>query len=392
MTLIAVNFAEDIFYALSDSRVSEQSGSGARKITDRLVKIFPIPYRFTAGSSSAPEIDTIGELGFAFAGSVLLATALQAMSANVLRNMHNDIPPLEAPSFEALAECILTCARLLHEDTVVGGPRPYDAFVFGFCPKSGHPKLKKLTLLMRDSVYEYTMVDVPLSEGITHAIGSGAGYFRELSKLNEQNVAQGKLPDSLEMHFLKSVSGNPDPGTGGFIQMMKVDRSGADFLGLLQADADLNGAKIVVSGVTKEEIGIVEGYQLGRILMGIGIPQATNRGALRRLGYDPDDPKLTQEVRNKAAFSSMLRYLAGRSEQGVVDNQISLEAPKPIKDEFYFSKVCTACFLVTPLLHDDSNGSNLRPFNGSGSISAKCIHCGETASISAVECVSRRWK
>lgn len=391
MTLIAVNFGKDSFHALSDSRVSELSTTGTKKITDRLVKVFPIPYRFTAGSASSPEIDSTGEIGFAFAGSVLLATALQAMSANVLRNMHNDIPPLEAPSFEALAECILTCAQLLHEDTVVGGPRPFDAFIFGFCPKSGLPKWKKLTLLLVNSVYEYVLVDVPISEGMTHAIGSGAAYFRELSKPNEQAVAKGRKPDSLETHFLKSVNENPDPGTGGFIQMLKVDRFGADFLGLIQADADLNGAKIVVSGVTKEEIGEVEGYQLGRILMGVGTAEATNRGALKRLGYNPDDPKLTKEIRNMAAFSSMLIYLGANQEQGVVDEQISLEPPRPAKGEFYFSKVCEHCYLMTPILYDESKGGNPRPFRGVGALAANCIHCETKVKIKAAECVAKKW-
>lgn len=385
MTLVAVNYGKNTFHALSDSRVSTQTDEKYKRVTDRFTKLYAIPYRFTVGNDLENlKGDYLGEVGFAFAGSTLLATALHAMCSNLLRNMHDSLGKADAPSFDAIGRIVLSCAELLHEETVFGGPMPYEAMIFGFCPREKIPRLQLLTLTQQSGKFEYTMIDRPLTEGMTYSIGSGAQYFRTLIRT---------LPsENLEAVFLRSVNENPDEGTGGPVQILRVTAQGAEFLGIIQATADQESANIVISGVTADEIGKVEDYELGRILMGVGVAEANNRGALRRLGFDPDSQSITREIKNMAAFSSMLVHLNANKEKGVISDDASFEPLSPENGKHYFSVSCSKCWRMTPILHDDSEGHNPQPFEGFGKLKSNCIHCSAPVEIAAQLARSTRWK
>lgn len=385
MTLIVAHFSKDRFLALSDSRVSHSANElgKTQTLTDHFTKMFAIPYRFTTFKNDGFHDDAVGQVGFAFAGDVLMAVALQAMSSTLLCNMHNSESNSAQPSFEDICEVIKRAARILHEETVITKPRPYEAFIFGFCPTTRAPRLYLLTLVKKD-VFEFDMVERPLSEGMTYAAGTGAVYFR---KIIEERKESG-----LTIVFLEAVRENPDPGTGGAIQMLTLDRHQLTFDGVLQASEDYEEAEGYVAGIRMSEFGKVGDYSLGRIAESVGANRVANRKILRLLGYDPDAEEITPEIKMTASFFGMLEYTKNTGKKGLLDDFFLLQAPTPEKGKRYFSKMCGSCFRMTPLLHDECDGAYSPPFKGPGGIRASCIYCGEEVALSVAECISRVWK
>lgn len=387
MTLIAINYFKNRFSALSDSRASHKPHDQSVKITDRFTKTYLVPYRFTSGDLNKGYVhDITGRLGFAFAGDILAALAIQAMTGNILENMHDASGECAPPSFDTILQVFLRASELVHEETLFN-PRPYEAFIFGFCPKTSEPRLSLITLKKEDGIFKFTTLSLDLTDGITYSIGSGATFFRELIRRPESK------PKHIENLFLEAVAGNPDKGTGGAVQLMSVYPDHANYEGVLQADETKDNVEIYVSGVGGAELGDVDGYSLGRIVVGISAEEVINRQELRRLGYDPDSDEVTKGIRNMAGFIAALRG-AARTEDGniALDNSFELAAPEPIKGNFYFSRVCGSCFLMTPLLLDNTKGQRSNLFSGHGKICAKCIHCEKAVELRPHEMCGREWK
>lgn len=370
---------------MSDSRLTRISESGPKVVTDRFTKLFIIPYNITSWNKERTKDLTFkGEVGFAFAGYTLLATALQAMAGNLLTNLHDSEGKAEPPTFRNICECILRAAQLLHQDTLLN-PLPYEAFIFGFCPSTKAPHIFHLGLETGSIPYEVIISERKMTNGITYFAGSGSKYFHEVIKPKKERDI------TFEEMFLKTVECNPDKGTGGPIQILSVRGSEAVIEGVLQADTTRDNSEIYLSGVSETELGKIGGYGLGRVCRGVGIPTLIQRGALRRLGYDPDDPKLPRETKNYASMNSMLITMNNLKSVSECKETISLPKVEPENGRYYFSKVCTSCFRLTPLLHDPSNGENPRPFVGNGHLKSPCFFCETQVLIPVIECVSRKW-
>lgn len=388
MTLVAVSYFKDGFWALSDSRASHKPRDKSEKITDRFTKTFLLGYRFTSGSSDGGyTFEVTGRIGFAFAGDILAALAIQAMVGNLLENMHDADEKCRTPNFQTIMKVFLRAAELLNEETLVN-PRPYEAFIFGFCPTSNEAKLGLLTLKKnQNGIFDFVTQDLILSDGMTYSIGSGAPFFRELISRPESKAK------NLENLFHEAVANNPDAGTGGAVQLMSVYRDKASYEGVLQADKTKDNVEIYVSGVGNAEFGEVDGYKLGRVVVGISSEEVINRQELRRLGYDPNSSEVTQGIKNMAAFLFGVRAAASTIDGKLrIDETFELETPRPVKGNFYFSAICTHCFLMTPLLADSTKGKNKQLFSGNGKVHAKCIHCGNIVYLQPDQMLGREWK
>lgn len=389
MTLIVLHYGKDTFLGFSDSRASHKPHDKPQKITDRFTKLFLVPYDFSTGSNPPGSRSRhTGKVGFAFAGDILLAIALQSMSGNLLSYMHDAEGSAQPPAFQDIVEVFERAAKLLHEDTLLN-PRPYEAYIFGFCPSSGEPNIALLTLKQNDNrIYEITAVDMEICEGITYSIGSGAPYFRDV-------VTPGlRTSGTLEDGVLKAVRENPDRGTGGPVQAIRVSRTEQVYEAILQAHPSDDDVEIFVSGVSNSEFGKVSGYHIGRTMMGIGVPKVVNRRELRRLGYEPDSEAVTPAVSNMAGFIAALRSASSEPDVPVhLDQSWQVASPQPQKGVHYFSKICSSCFLMTPVLIDETKGKKKNNLvSGSGLLWTECYRCGSRVELRSDEFISRPWK
>lgn len=388
MTLIAVNYNKNRFWALSDSRASYKPQGESVKITDRFTKTYLVPYRFTSGNIDGSTYTTefSGRVGFAFAGDIFAALAIQAMVSNILENMHDPEGISKPPTFDTIAQVFLRAAELFHEETIIN-PRVYEAFIFGFCPSTHEPRLSILTLKKENSIFKFSIQGLELSDGIVYSIGSGAEFFRVLTSRPENKSR------FIEDIFREAVSENPDKGTGGAVQLMTMHPDRENYNGVLQADRTKDNVELFVSGVGSAELGSVDGYKLGRVAIGISAEEVFNRQELRRIGYDPDSPGVTQAIKNTAAFIAGLRSASNpQGNKLKIDDSYEVCAPSPVKGDFYFSSICKSCFLITPLLVDNTRGEKIGICYGSGKLHAKCIHCSSKVELLPFEMVGREWK
>lgn len=388
MTLIAVNYIKNRFWALSDSRASHKPQGEIVKITDRFTKTYLVPYKFTSGNREGTSYtkEFSGRVGFAFAGDIFAALAIQAMVSNILENMHDAEGTLKPPTFNTITQVFLRAAELFHEETIIN-PRVYEAFIFGFCPSTQEPSLSILTLKKEDNIFKFATHNLELSDGMTYSIGSGSEFFRHLISCPENKQRY------LEDLFREAVLENPDKGTGGAVQLMSVYSDHENYEGVLQADRTKDNVEIFVSGVGNAEFGDIDGYKLGRVVIGISAEEVANRQELRRIGYNPDSPEVTKAIKNTAGFIAALRSVSrSQSEKLKMDDEYEVAAPSPIKGDFYFSSMCKSCFLMTPLLVDESRGEKRNLCYGNGKLYANCIHCSSRVELLPFEMIGREWR
>lgn len=263
MTLLVLNHTDFGFFLYTDSRISTLGDDKPRKITDTFTKSFVVPYLFTVGEPDLERCEKYsGDIGFGFSGNTLAATAIAMMSGNILRNMHSNNRDA-APTFETILDIVLRATGLFHEETILN-PRPYQAFVFGFCPSTGLGKVALLTLKDDSGVKKYQTETIDLPIGGVTAIGSGSRYFWEIM-IRDKDKGR-RLCDVV----YDAVSNNVDLGTGGAVQMISITENGGSYHAIMQP-ADEGGAKMYVSGLCSVDLGIVDGFHMGRVLTGVGL-------------------------------------------------------------------------------------------------------------------------
>lgn len=386
MTLIALHYSDNHFWALSDSRASHSPLGEVKKIIDRLTKTYIVNYRFTSESGMDDyRQDVKGEVGFAFSGDILVALALKAMSATLLENMHDLNGRSDPPTFEIISNIFLKSAELLHDETILNA-RPFQAFIFGFCPSTRKPHISYLNLTQENSLYKYSIVNLDVSKNITYSMGSGSKFFKQLLADAEENG------EPLEDVFYNAVCNNPDPGTGGAVQILKVYNGYAFVSGVLQPDTNNLQLENYFAGVGGSEIGSIGGYTVGR--KGISVALSKLKEQIDPIDFSKIDLSKVYHggLQNIEAFKRMLSLMMKdkyRNER--LDGSIYVKQPQPVKGKMYFSKICGNCFRLSPLIQDISLGAANNRFVGFGIVNSNCIYCNHRVYISANELVSRKW-
>ncbi len=263
MTLLVLNNTDAGLFLYTDSRISGIRSENVRKITDMFTKGFIVPYHFTVGPINAAKCSKYkGEIGFAFAGNTLAGTAIGLMLGNILCNMHCD-DPQSKPTFDTFVKVALRATELFHEETIVN-PLPYTAYIFGFCPTTGHSRVARLSMKKVDGINIYQTEDLDLPVGGVTAAGTGRPYFWEVVKRSV------KLNRRFGDIVYDAINTSTDAGTGGAVQIIAIDREAGRYWAVMEP-ADGGGANMFVSGLQTGDLGRPDGFHLGRDVLGVGL-------------------------------------------------------------------------------------------------------------------------
>ncbi|WP_444460012.1 hypothetical protein [Rhodobacter capsulatus] len=212
MTIIVLLKNDDKIHCFSDSRISKKTEDGTKKTTDKFSKIMLLPIHATKGKVNDGEVTSFrGEIGFAFCGDVVFATALYTMSSNMFLNLHYENANA-APSLKQLADGVSNLANILLDDYIFHArERDYQVALFGCCPATGELE-SYIIEFDKDAIpIRYTAKENPFFDGHPMALGSGSGYFYGAIV---ELLSKGEAPNIPKI-LLKGISKNcPDPAAG----------------------------------------------------------------------------------------------------------------------------------------------------------------------------------
>jgi len=177
MTIIVLVKTDNEIHCFSDSRISKNDERRS-KTTDKFSKIMLVPIHATIGTVGNDESTIFrGEIGFAFCGDVVFATALYTMSSNMFLNLHSE-DASDPPSFKDVAIAVENLANILLDDYIFNAKdRNYQVALFGCCPATGELDSYIIEFDQSATPIRYAAKENPFVDGYPMALGSGSNYF-----------------------------------------------------------------------------------------------------------------------------------------------------------------------------------------------------------------------
>lgn len=389
MTIIALQYHKGRFLCLADTRVSRSGNNNKpRSLTDYFQKLGILPLKWGCGENEDIAFGR-SELGVAFSGNVTVASAVYNLALSTFQNLYTFDSKALPPKLEDIAEHFRSLIQIIFDDTKAELQENalIDTFIFGYCPRSKKAEAFQVGCSYSGSTWKTEATKLELQENIAFAIGSGSQLFWGLKR--KLHAEGKKVP--IEKAFVSFVQSGADPACGGSVSALEADSNNVSLIPILLPVNDEKDFELFISGILRSDLGTVSNFDIGRTFIGIGIEDATNRQWLKKLGYDPDGPEITAKIKNLAAMQGVLTAASREKTKVKLSSDLPVEKVTPEKGNWYFSIVCQACYLFSPLLADPSTGSNPTPFNEVYKISSTCIHCGENCSSPANELKSRAW-
>jgi hypothetical protein len=389
LTIIALQYLKGTFLCLADTRVSRPSNNGKpRSVTDYFPKLGVLPIKWGCGEKDQITFGQ-SELGIAFSGNVTNSSAVYNLALNTLQNLYTISNEELPPKLEDIAEHLRTLIQVIFDDTKaeLEMGAVIDTFLFGYCPRSKIAEAFQVGCLPLDTGWATEATKLQFQDYSTFAMGSGSKLFWDLK--HKLHAEGNKVP--FEKAFVSFVQSGVDPACGGSVNALEADANSVSLKPMLLPIDDGRDFEVFICGILWSDLGSVSNYSIGRNFIGIGIEDVTNRGWLKKLGYDPDGPEINSKIKNLAAMQGVLTAASREKAKVQLSSDLTVEKISPEKGKWYFSTVCQACYLFSPLLVDPSNGSNLTPFYEVYKISSTCTHCGENCSSPANELRSRVW-
>lgn len=371
MTIVALTYFHESFLAVSDTRISWRKGAKLEKFS----KLFSHRYNFTSGHpASNPPKKFTGELGLAFAGSTLFGLAFSNMFARTIAEMHS-FEDAEAPSFTAFGKIASHCANVLKE-YVLDEKQCFEVLIFGFDPNTAQATVIHLRLAPGPDQrgVEVSLQSKPALDDEIASIGTGAKH------LPEDLPLPSKVPLSLLIQ--KITSSNVDPATGGDIQAMELSAEGSRFLGTIMEGKSWDDASYY--GVKRADLGDIDGFRVGRnepvSLKPYSAVSALAAKKTRHLKDKLGD--IPKDMGNVGPIMSFLSVIHSEKTQGVIDQNYQLEKSALIAGQYYFAKVCPACWRNSPSIMSPSSGEGFQgTLKGSGAVKTSCQYCDVSISF-----------
>lgn len=224
MTIIVSWFNRTALYVVADSRLFDTErhqpllDCGAKLFSIRLVCV----ERHSTSNNIQGKIFYTDNIGFAFAGSSLIALNLQAFLSYSLGNIINFVnsrPPLLA---EVARHCAAVFKRLLMKYKESPGGvnlKPCEVSIFGNCPQTGQCQLFHITV--EENTLEATnlkVVEVDFSESeFVHIMGN---HQKEIKNLIHEYRAKNMHREDVPQQIIeKIIQEETFPTIGGEIQL-----------------------------------------------------------------------------------------------------------------------------------------------------------------------------
>ncbi|ARE85041.1 hypothetical protein ROSMUCSMR3_03587 [Roseovarius mucosus] len=380
MTVLALLRTPNALRCYTDSLVTRGSGRQVQKTTDKFSKIMLLPYHATVGRMTDNDTRSFrGELGFAFCGDVLFATALYTMSSNMFLNLHweeGDRPPY----LKGLAEGVAQFANALLEDYVVNAmKRNYQVVLFGYCPVTSALEAFLISFDFDRQPVRYESTKIELQVGQPFVLGSGAeDVYRKIQDLGKGNH---KLPEIL----LDVIRESENPTVGGALQECCAQGQTVKILPVAQPINDEMNLDYFISGTSAQQVPNVEEFRFGREMVGYKNEVVLENQWLQSIGFGKDRSTNPPSANTQAEFMrhAQLSQQGKKPMCGIHSYLKVWPAKAPIFDNHYFFGRCDGCNRPFKMMEDSTNGGNPEPFFGEGGFEATCPYCSATVLVPA---------
>jgi hypothetical protein len=389
MTLVACWSNGGSLVCVADSRISAASGG---TITETGAKLFTVPIHTQKTEKGLSMESSYHTLGFAFAGSTLVAGNTHAIASNLTQQL-NRTGESGLPALTAIAEIYAKVCEYVTKDvnSRVNPVKRTDSFVqaflFGYCPKERKLKLATLYPELTPTTFRVLVEIQDPEPGLSYSIGSGATAFSAAMKAVTKMAPMDVVRLIIESGQVADV--------GGYLQMATASSQGVRLHQIAaQHPTNPDLGQITFLGFDLAELGEIDGFSVGFDAIGIGTEKIMARRALRAKGINPDVAPIPRELQNLASIEMMLQTIADigpTAKTGYLDQAITVSQILPESGTWYLTASCEACHSTVPLCLDPFRGKVQRPFSGPGSLKTQCWKCREVVSASATQTSSQLW-
>jgi hypothetical protein len=271
MTLLVCHREDGIVTLLADTRISGAVGA----LTDIGPKILTVPIIVSQGVE-APLPPVRATYGFGFAGSTLVAMSTYGLVASCLQSLVSPHPPRLPAASEVAQLFARVGTRYMREIQAT-----FEGFVVG--PPEGDLEPQAFSL-MPSSVsgqiaLESQRLD-PARRGLW-ALGSGARPY--MAWAQERRGRWQTIIETVDAF----IQANIDPKVGGHLQCGRCDADGFSQFMTLSVDTESETVRSAFLGVDEDELGLVDGLDMGT--NAIGPRRAFRSGAFSaRLLREPE--------------------------------------------------------------------------------------------------------
>ena len=264
MTLVVCWRDNQSLTVVADTKISAE---GLVTYTDGGPKIFQVPITAYAIEEEKIRRRTYPSMGFAYAGSTLIAQSVLAMASTCLQNLSGDIDRL-GPSMLEVADLFLKCATQYTKEMLFWRPKQYpgfEALIFGFCPKLGDYLVYHLMTTIDGEMVNMRHEGHYAVVGSAFSIGSGVEEFR---RIFEDYKVRGEAITAFE-NFELVLTGCKVPSVGGSRQYATATSQGVDLVPvMIPVEGEDFGCRIEVLGCDVLRLGPVGDYSIAHKVMG----------------------------------------------------------------------------------------------------------------------------
>ncbi|MES2072975.1 MAG: hypothetical protein V4488_21660 [Pseudomonadota bacterium] len=213
MTLSFAWRSEGRIHLASDSRIS----LGENQYADVGIKVLALPIHVTGtdlGDNGKPQILFQSRYGFCYAGSLVNASTLKDLLAELLRSLQF-IKPDEVPSFDTICEMVAKyCGKISTELCAYLAERGgYEFFLAGFCPSKKILRAAHFSLDHKDGQASASFELILEDDSTYCSIGTGTNAARQKIKdVNCKNMLLA-LNAVIDEQSVQSVGGDIQYGS-----------------------------------------------------------------------------------------------------------------------------------------------------------------------------------
>jgi len=382
MTVIVMSKDDERIHCFSDSRVSRNHEGKITSTTDKFSKIMLVPVHATVGHVGKNETTIFrGEIGFAFCGDVLFATALYTMSSNMFLNLHYE-DGNAPPSLRQLADSVANLANVLLDDYIFHAKdRDYQVALFGCCPATGSLESYIVEFDRSTNPIRYGVKENPFHDGNPMALGSGSGHFYGLAI--DSFKANGKV--EVPKVILSMIHNAVDPTVGGTLQVCIADKNGIKILPVAQPVNEYMNLDYFISGVSARDLPDVGGYNIGREMVGYDNEVVLENQWLASIGFEKNRKENPESANEQARIMRFIQLSqSAKKPMAGIHSYLEVHPPvAPIFGKYYFFARCEPCKKPVKIMEDATNGGNPEPFFGKGGFEGKCPSCLEKVRVAA---------
>lgn len=269
MTLVVCWRTGDGLTVAADTKIS---GDGDATLTEGGPKIFQVGIAAYQKIGGQTRKRIYPSMGYAYAGSSLIAQSVLAMATTCLQNLSGDVGKA-GPSLLNVADLFMKCAVQYTKEMLFWRPGQYpgfEAFIFGYCPNLKDFLVYHLRTTAEDGLVNIRHDGYYVEHGKCFHIGSGVSEF---VKLYNEYKSRGEPLSPFE-NFELVLTGKRVRSVGGSRQYASASRRGVELLpAFIPVEGETYSGRIEVLGCDVSSFGDVGEYSVAHYVIGPDLRQ-----------------------------------------------------------------------------------------------------------------------